>query len=307
MAEERLIDDDKDKKYKIRINEDGEEELYIDETPEAEEPEPEETLDFEVPEFDGDDEEAAVMTPEQLAARDRARAEAETRRINELNARVEHAKKLILEGKFDDSLYVLDEAQDFGDDGRVFALRVEALTKNYSDFTRAEEGLKALDGVLSFSADEQKREFSPADAGLKEKRAELKEKTDGLKTEYGNQRAERQERYLKKRKTALILFTVTAVPTLLFAVLAGYFGSIMHSQMDHNNMISCFVFIGACAVFFIATLFTAHGLWESAKLIKMNKSTSSSKLGRELEKYTAELAFIEKIIFVYGLEDDISR
>ena len=34
MAEERLIDDDKDKKYKIRKNADGEDELYIDDTEE---------------------------------------------------------------------------------------------------------------------------------------------------------------------------------------------------------------------------------------------------------------------------------
>ena len=29
MAEERLIDEDKDRKYRLRINEDGEEELVI--------------------------------------------------------------------------------------------------------------------------------------------------------------------------------------------------------------------------------------------------------------------------------------
>ena len=32
MAEERLIDDDKDKKYKIGKNADGEDEFYIDDT-----------------------------------------------------------------------------------------------------------------------------------------------------------------------------------------------------------------------------------------------------------------------------------
>ena len=31
MAEERLIDADKDKKYRIKINADGEEELVVDE------------------------------------------------------------------------------------------------------------------------------------------------------------------------------------------------------------------------------------------------------------------------------------
>ena len=61
MAEERLIDDDKDRKYKIRINEDGEEELVIDDR--VEEPEVEEQPEFDMTDFDEDDEEAAVMTP----------------------------------------------------------------------------------------------------------------------------------------------------------------------------------------------------------------------------------------------------
>ena len=36
MAEERLVDDDKDRKYKIRKNADGEDELVIDAAPEEE-------------------------------------------------------------------------------------------------------------------------------------------------------------------------------------------------------------------------------------------------------------------------------
>ena len=77
MAEERLIDDDKDRKYKIRVNEDGEEELIIAPQTAAEEAA---EIDFEVPDFDDDDEEAAVMTPEQLAARQRRREEEAARR-----------------------------------------------------------------------------------------------------------------------------------------------------------------------------------------------------------------------------------
>ena len=71
MAEERLIDDDKDRKYKIRKNADGEDELVVDSAPEEEEEA--EDIEFEVPELDSDDEEAAVMTPEQLAVRELAK------------------------------------------------------------------------------------------------------------------------------------------------------------------------------------------------------------------------------------------
>ena len=94
MAEERLIDDnrdkDKDRKYRFRINEDGEEELEIVEDPDNE---PEEQTEqdvggLEVPEFKEDDEEAAVMTPEQLFA-ERQKAE------NERAARENKARALI--------------------------------------------------------------------------------------------------------------------------------------------------------------------------------------------------------------------
>ncbi len=77
-----MIDDDKDRKYKIRKNEDGEDELYI------EGGDGEEEIGFEVPEFDTDDEEAAVMTPEQLAERERRREEAEQARLKNLEERI---------------------------------------------------------------------------------------------------------------------------------------------------------------------------------------------------------------------------
>ena len=110
MAEERLIDDDKDRKYKIRKNEDGEEELVLD-TDTARE-EPEEEVSFEVPEFEEDDEEAAVMTPEQLAERERRRAEEELKRAEELEKIAEHARSLIEEGKFEDAGFVLQKPRN---------------------------------------------------------------------------------------------------------------------------------------------------------------------------------------------------
>ncbi len=56
MAEERLIDADKDKKYRIKINADGEEELVVDEGVEPVEEVVQEVL-FEVEEISEDNEE----------------------------------------------------------------------------------------------------------------------------------------------------------------------------------------------------------------------------------------------------------
>ena len=63
MAEERLIDDDKDKKYRIRVNEDGEEELEIVHGDDEEQEEVVELEDLGLDD-DGDEHE---FTPEELA------------------------------------------------------------------------------------------------------------------------------------------------------------------------------------------------------------------------------------------------
>ena len=75
MAEERLIDDDKDRKYKIRIGENGEEELVLEGGDE------DETV-FDIPVFEEDDEEAVDLTPDMLAERDRLRKQEEQARAD---------------------------------------------------------------------------------------------------------------------------------------------------------------------------------------------------------------------------------
>ena len=115
MAEERLIDDDKDRKYKIVKNADGEDELVIDGAPD--EAESADEVGFEVPELDSDDEEAAIMTPEQLAARERMREEAEAARRKKLSEIAARASSLLDEKKYGDAGYVLAEADELSDDG----------------------------------------------------------------------------------------------------------------------------------------------------------------------------------------------
>ena len=72
MAEERLIDDDKDRKYKIRINEDGEEELVIDDTPDEDESD---IPVFQIPVYDEDDEDATSLSPQEFAEREKRKKE----------------------------------------------------------------------------------------------------------------------------------------------------------------------------------------------------------------------------------------
>ena len=201
MAEERLIDDDKDKKYKIRINEQGEEELVLDETRAESDAEKSDEVGFEVPELDEDDEEAAVMTPEQLAARDKAREEAESKRLKNIAERVERAKALIDAGKFEGAVFVADEGLGFGNDGELYCLKLKALTQNFTDYSRASECDACADGV-GFHADENtKSVYAPDTALLKEQGEVLAEEVKSVGLRNDEQKAERGARYLKKRKT----------------------------------------------------------------------------------------------------------
>ncbi len=293
MAEERLIDDDKDRKYKIRKNADGEDELVVDSAPEEEEEA--EDIEFEVPELDSDDEEAAVMTPEQLAARELAKLQEEEKRRNKLAEYAAHAERLISENKFEDALYVLEEAETLGVDGRISALKLQALTCGYSDFSRTEECFSAADAVLTYADNETKAEYAEYVSDIAVRAEELGKQVEELNVQNEEQRSARQVKFLAKRKKALIWFAATAVPMLVFAILSIYFSTVMHAQMDHTNMILCFVFAGVAGAFFLASLFTAHALWSSVRLLKLNAKNSSTKLGREYEQKKAQYEVMNKI------------
>ena len=55
--------------------------------------------------------------------------------MNDIAELTSRALSIMDEGRYDDAVYLLDEARSLGDDGRVCALQVVALTKNYTDFS----------------------------------------------------------------------------------------------------------------------------------------------------------------------------
>lgn len=294
MAEERLIDDDKDRRYKIRKNADGEDELYIDTEPDEEE-ETEQAI-FEVTESDSDDEEAAVLTPEQLAERERARIEAEEKRAADLEAHIIRAQKLADEGKFEDALYVLDEAAALErGNGRVCALKLVALTCGFRDFSRTYEIAEAAETVKSLADESVKAELKAMAGDLDSEIAAAREKAEKL--EAGNEAAKsaRREKYAAKYVKSAIWFGATAAPLLVLAALTAFFGSVMHSQLNNTFMTLFYVFLGLTAAAFVLTVITARNFWASANLRKRNEKNSSTKLGRETDAATAELKLLTKI------------
>ena len=306
MAEERLIDDDKDRKYKIRINEKGEEELVI--TPEADEEVPE-ALGLVIPEFDGDDEEAAVMTPEQLAARQKAQEEETARKAARVEELLARGRELLDSGEFEGATFQFSKAQEIdGENGEVLSLKLKALSRNFTDYTQLDDCADTADEVNKFCSDEQKKELLSLSEPLKIKLESVREETKKLNEENEEKKSERREAFTAKRKKSMLALAATAVPFLIFLIVAISIAStIMFASEDGTYLIMTIVFGVVALIFFVASLFTAHKFWESSRNVKLNESNSSTKLGREYEAKKNEFDKLTRIYgaFNEGFEGDI--
>ena len=305
MAEERLIDDDKDRKYKIRKNADGEDELYID--LDGGEEEEQESIEFEVPEFETDDEEAAVLTPEQFAERERLKREEEEKRRAKVDGLLSHARQLIGEQSYEGALYCIEEAEEIiENDGQVAVVKLLATTENLRTFSGGDV-VSAVEGIENNCNKEQKQELFEKLNMLKSQADGLKKEVEALQSVNDEKKAERREVFLKKRKNALIFFTATAIPFLVFLILGIYFATVMHAVKDGRNIIFTFVFFGIAGVLFIVLLFAAHMLWDSSKKVSLNEKNSSTKTGREYESKKEELSLIERVISAIGSADAVEE
>lgn len=292
MAEERLIDDDKDRRYKIRKNADGEDELYIDDSEEAT---PEEEL-FIVP--DDEDEEELVMTPEQIEARRIMQEEAEKQRLEKLSEYVARAEERIAASDFYGAIEEVDAAEQYaGDDGDYYAVRLLAYSCNLTDFTRGEECSDAADGVKKFASDERKEQLKSLSAGLhneidrsRGEVAKLKEENDGAKSE-------RREIFLTRRNKAVAFFGATFLPFAVFLILSAVFGSKIHAvNNDFTNLTLTIVFGALAGAAFIAMLVSLNKLWAGIRNVRLNESNFSTKLGREYEEKNG---YLNTLISVY--------
>ena len=157
MAEERLIDDDKDRKYKIRKNADGEDELYIDDSSEDENEEQSSIPLFEVPYGDDDDDDAEALTPEQFAERERLKREEQLAREKQAASLLSEADKKLGSGNFEGARFAAAQAAEINPkSGGAYCTQLKALSRNFTDFTSLEDCLEAADGVKQYADKEQK-------------------------------------------------------------------------------------------------------------------------------------------------------
>lgn len=282
MAEERFIDDDKDRKYRIRINENGEEELEIigpDEDGEAEEAY---ETGLEVPEFEEDDEEATTMTPEQLylvrKKREEERAAAEAKAM-EL---VEKARELLADGQEEYALTTLDSAQsEYEELGDIYPLKLTLLSKNFTDFSRLDE-LEDISFRLQNNSSDEDRKLI-ADNYFSVVQNELKaqeEKNEALKAENEGKKAERRARFKAARKKSLIRFICAVIPFVVLLCAAIGFSTIMFTDRGGTYLIVTIVLFALAAVALLVSIIFARPLARDARRVRVNERDSSTALGR---------------------------
>ncbi len=292
MAEERLIDDDlnKDKKYRIRKNADGEDELYVDDSVE-------ETFGDEVQFEVQGDEEGVQQIAESASPAHSAQPEADAVCLEAVSA----AKTCMEEGDYDGALRYIDEAHNANPySGPAWAVKLSAQTRQLTDFSSPdlEETAK---NVAMYCSDDEKSVLAENSALLEKKIIELEERAASLHVEVERKKEERRGVFLADRKRSVLWFSLTAVPFLVCLIVALSFASVMFARQDGLNMIIMIIFACISALFFISSMFTGHNLWAAMKKVSLNEQNSSTKLGREYESVRSQAEKLNTVLHSFKL------
>lgn len=304
MAEERIIDDDEDKdknkKYRFRINEDGEEELEIDELDEeeaAEERAEAEGDDFEIPEFEEDDEDAAAMTPEQLQAELKKQQEEQTARENRARELYNKALALMDEGDRMYALTTLDSATaEFADMGEIYPLKLRILTDDYTRLPEPGQLIAPAEGCRDHCTPAQRSEVSQKLTPLLHAELQKQERENvRLKEENEEKKAARRIKFAKKYRVALRNFVLAFVPFIIMLVLGIGFCSVRYADKGGTFLVLTIVFFSLAAVALIASIVMARFLAEAARRVRVNERDTSTAIGREYLQGAAREEELKKL------------
>ena len=293
MAEERLIDDDKDRKYKIRINENGEEELVIIDDEDEEE---------ELPAYDVVTDEEEGLSEEELLKKAEERRQAARQKAETLKA---SAREKMEEGDFESAQYSLSQAAELiGEDGELYYLQLKAYSRGMTNFLELQKCVAAAEGVGKYSDGEQKKDLSSLSGPLKERIAQFEEKSKSLSEENERGKEERRETFAVAKKRALIVFCCALVPFIALFVLAIVFSSMMASDLSEIYVLLTIVFSVAAVISLFIAVLTFYRYWTANRKVKLNEMDTATKIGRELISCNEELENLKSIYSSF--ENDIS-
>lgn len=296
MAEERLIDEDKDRKYRLKVNEDGEQELVKDEGEEENtEAEPAEEVAFVTPEDYVQGDENALLEEERAKKREQEQKEREERqaKARELIANAEADCKA---EKYSTALEFLAQAEEQdGENGDIYALRMRIYTRDFTDYTQIKEAAESADGVKKYSSGEAKEAiYKKAGAAIDSNIAQLRGKVKTLNEQNESKKAERAVKFKADRNKALIIFACVFALFVASAALCGYFSTIIYTVSTGLYLILTIVFAAVAFIALVACAFAARYLNIACRRVRMNNKNTSTSLGRELlEKQATLKAFLD--------------
>lgn len=297
MAEERLIDADKDKKYRIKVNENGEEELVVEENTEGEEAAIEEVM-FAVPDEVAESDESG-MTEQQLEEKRRREEEERAERQKKVDELLAKAKSESLLYRYATALEYIEKAEELdGENGEAQALKIVAYTRNFTEYSQIGSAAEAVDKLKAYTSDERKAELlNTAQPSVDEAIAKLRSTVSAMNKENEEKKAERAVRFNRDRNIAIGVFCALFAVLTVFAALAGYYGTLIYTVSTNKYLIVTCLMAGAAFLDLIAAAFAARRLNITCRRVKLNKKNTTTQLGRDL---LAEQAKLKALLAVYS-------
>ncbi|MCD8286823.1 MAG: hypothetical protein LUD50_06340 [Clostridia bacterium] len=302
------------KKFIIRKNEDGEDELvYVGGELETDEQDTDQNGDvevdaFEVKEFEEDDEEAAVMTPEQLAEREKRRAVEKEKKQMAAAELLEKAMQCIADKDFGGAVYSLSLAEEQDPESTTIKCeKYRAACKDFTDFDAdIDEIQEAAEDVGENCTPEEKADLLEKSYKVREKIAETEAELKELAIENEQGKKDREEIFILMRQRAMRHFLYTAVPFLVFLILGVAFTPVMYANEHGVFLILMIIFYALAFICLVASLITLHALINAQHKMKLNNKNSSTKVGRKYEETESRYNTLRSIYEALGGEYDIS-
>ncbi|MDE6690998.1 MAG: hypothetical protein K2K04_03425 [Clostridia bacterium] len=296
MAEERLIDTDKDKKYRIKVNENGEEELVVEEG-ESGEAAIEEVM-FAVPdEVEASDE--SGLTEEQLEEKRRREEKERAERKEKVDELLAKAKSESLLYRYATALECIEKAEELdGENGEAQALKLIAYTRNFTDYSQIVSAAEVAEKFKKYTSDERKAELlKTAQPAIDEEVAKLRATVSEMNKENEDKKAERAVRFIRDRNIAIGVFCALFAVLAICAGVAGYMATLIYAVPTNDYLIATCVFGGAAFVALIADAFAARYLNITCRRVRLNKRNTTTQLGRDL---LAEQSKLKALVAVYS-------
>lgn len=287
--EERIIDEEYGRGVRLKKTENG----FIDVTDELSERESEaaEEIVFAFPEEEsfaeeGEGDEYAELSPEEVAALKKQKQEAAAKRLAEYQKLCAEGDAYLAEEKFEEAEQAYAKALDFDDEATAASVGYwRAKTANFTDpdvliDEYVEAGIQTLEYDLGYQATEiLKKEYR----GVFERRVEeLTEEEEPLAEEVFRLQEKRREKIRARMKRSGITMGAVGLPMLICLALTVLFGLKIPSTPENTFVLPTIILGAAFTVLFILFIGAANKFINDCRMHAKNEDLSETEDGARL-------------------------